>query len=132
MKSTLNIHWKDWCWSWGPILWPCDAMSQHIGLDPDVWKDWNQEENNWQRMKWLEGITNSMDMNLSNLGEILKDREAWHAVVHGVVKSWTWLNDWTTTTYSTLKHAILPLEENQNTPHTYRCTNQKNEVSYQN
>ena len=76
-----------------PKFWPPDAKSPLIRTDHDTGKDWKQEEKGTTEAGWLDGITDSMDLSLSKLQEMVKDREAWHTPVHEVSKSRTRLSD---------------------------------------
>ena len=77
------------------LIWTADSRDD-ANEDPDAGEDWRQKEKGTAEEKMVS-ITDSMDMNLSKLQEIMEDRGAWCARVHGVTKSWMWLSDWTTT-----------------------------------
>ena len=78
-----------------PIFWPPHGKSWLTGKDPDAGKIEGRKRRGWQRMRWLNVIIDLMDLSLGGLQELVIDREAWRAAVHGVLKSRTRLSDWT-------------------------------------
>ena len=74
------------------MLWPPDVKRQLTGKDPNAVKDERQKEKGWQRMRWLESITESVDVNLSKLWETVENRGAWCTTVRGIAKSRTQLS----------------------------------------
>ena len=95
-QPWLTIHWKDWCWRWSSKLWPPDVKSQLIWKDPDAGKIESKTRKEWQRMRCLYSITDSMDIGLS---KTLGDSEGQGNLVCSpwVSKSQIWLSNRTTT-----------------------------------
>ena len=94
-EHQSEYSWKDWCWSSNTLATWCKETTHWkrlfmLGMIK------GRRKMGWQRMRWLDVIIRTIDMSLSQLQELVKDREAWHAAIHVVAKSRTWLSNWTT------------------------------------
>ena len=94
VKSVLNIHWKDWCWSWNSSTWPPDAKNWFIGKDCDAGRDWRQEEKGTTEDE-MTGWHHRLHGHEFEQALEVGDGQGSLAFFPGITKSWTWLSNWT-------------------------------------
>ena len=107
-ETNPEYHWKDCYWRWSSKTLATWCKELTHWKRPWCWEKLRRRRG-WQRMRWLNGIIDLMNMSLSKLWEIVKDREAWYAAVHRITKSQTWLSYWTITEQEKSRSDVLKL-----------------------